>query len=181
MKNSDSELYDNLVFEVLIFIICLISDRKYQHFKPVLDLYIEETFSATLAYNKLIVVLKDFIDNINTSSQETESSLLLRAMKSIEYIFKFIVHSRKLFAHLNEGKGTQQFELSLEQLLKSITGMMLYKADTVLLVQGACLKYFPATIPDILHVFDKEQLRYISLWFLSCPFKNFLCTHSIAF
>lgn len=161
MKNSDSELYDNLVFEVLIFIICLISDRKYQHFKPVLDLYIEETFSATLAYNKLIVVLKDFIDNINTSSQETESSLLLRAMKSIEYIFKFIVHSRKLFAHLNEGKGTQQFELSLEQLLKSITGMMLYKADTVLLVQGACLKYFPATIPDILHVFDKEQLSHI--------------------
>lgn len=161
MKNSDSELYDNLVFEALVFIIGLISDRKYQHFKPVLDLYIEETFSATLAYNKLIVVLKYYIDNINTNTQETEGSLLFRAMKSIEYIFKFIVHSRKLFAHLNEGKGTQQFELSLEQLLKSITGMMLYKADTVLLIQGACLKYFPATIPDILHVFNSKQLSHI--------------------
>ncbi|CAN7990561.1 unnamed protein product [Ixodes hexagonus] len=160
MKNSDSELYDNLVFEALVFIICLISDRKYLHFKPVLDLYIEETFSATLAYNKLIVVLKYYIDNINLETQETES-LLMRAMKSIEYIFKFIVHSRKLFAHLNEGKGTQQFELSLEQLLKSITEMMLYKADAVLLIQGACLKYFPATIPDILRVFNAEQLSHI--------------------
>ncbi|EEC03304.1 dock-1, putative, partial [Ixodes scapularis] len=160
MKNSDSDLYDNLVFEALVFIICLISDRKYLHFKPVLDLYIEETFSATLAYNKLIVVLKYYIDNINLETQETES-LLMRAMKSIEYIFKFIVHSRKLFAHLNEGKGTQLFEQSLEELLKSITGMMLHKADAVLLIQGACLKYFPATIPDILRVFNAEQLSHI--------------------
>ncbi|XP_064466141.1 dedicator of cytokinesis protein 1-like [Ornithodoros turicata] len=160
MKNSDSELYDNLVFKALIFIICLISDRKYQHFKPVLDLYIEENFSATLAYNKLIVVLKDYIDNIKTSREE-DRTLLLQTMKSMEYIVKFIVHSRKLFAHLNEGKGAQQFELSLEQLLRSITSMMFYKDDTLLLIQGACLKYFPATIPDILHVFDSDQLSHI--------------------
>jgi len=33
-----------------VFIVGLLSDVKYSHFKPVLDLYIEETFSATLAY-----------------------------------------------------------------------------------------------------------------------------------
>jgi len=33
-----------------VFLVGLVSDVKYCHFKPVLDLYIEETFSATLAY-----------------------------------------------------------------------------------------------------------------------------------
>jgi len=33
-----------------VFLVGLVSDVKYSHFKPVLDLYIEETFSATLAY-----------------------------------------------------------------------------------------------------------------------------------
>ncbi|CAG2069078.1 unnamed protein product, partial [Timema podura] len=47
MQNSDSDLYDNMVFECLLYIIGLVSDRKYQHFQPVLDLYITESFSAT--------------------------------------------------------------------------------------------------------------------------------------
>jgi len=33
-----------------VFLVGLVSDLKYSHFKPVLDVYIEETFSATLAY-----------------------------------------------------------------------------------------------------------------------------------
>lgn len=33
-----------------LYIIGLVSDRKYQSFQPVLDLYIQESFSATLAY-----------------------------------------------------------------------------------------------------------------------------------
>ena len=33
-----------------VFLVGLVSDVKYSHFKPVLDVYIDETFSATLAY-----------------------------------------------------------------------------------------------------------------------------------
>jgi hypothetical protein len=60
---------------------------------------------------------------------------------------------------LNEGKGQQQFEVSLKQLLQSITGMMCYNTGSTLLVQGACLKYLPFTIPDILTVFSATELR----------------------
>jgi len=60
---------------------------------------------------------------------------------------------------LNEGKGQQQFELSLKQLLQSMTGMMCYNTDSTVLVQGACLKYLPSTIPDILTVFSATELR----------------------
>ncbi|XP_071039760.1 dedicator of cytokinesis protein 1 isoform X2 [Parasteatoda tepidariorum] len=158
MQNSDSELYDNLVFEALIFIIGLVSDRKYHHFRPILDLYIKENFSATLTYNKLIVVLKQYVDNAGLKENQ---EILLRTMKSVEYIFKFIVRSRQLFAALNEDKGREQFELSLKELLHSLTAMMLYVTDSTLLVQGACLKYFPFAIPDILTVFDGMELSNI--------------------
>ncbi|GFG33105.1 hypothetical protein Cfor_10663, partial [Coptotermes formosanus] len=155
MQNSDSDLYDNMVFECLLYIIELVSDRKYQHFQPVLDLYIRESFSATLAYNKLIVVLKYHIDNANSTDNSKD---LLKAMKSLQYCMRFIVRSRQLFSELNEGKGQQQFELSLKQLLQSITGMMCYNTDSTLLAQGACLKYLPSTIPDILTVFSATEL-----------------------
>lgn len=51
MDNPDSDVYDHLVFRCLLHIIGLVSnDWKYQHFEPVLDMYIKESFSATLAY-----------------------------------------------------------------------------------------------------------------------------------
>lgn len=51
MEYPDTNKYDKLVLECLLYIISLVSnDYKYQHFEPVLDLYIKESFSATLAY-----------------------------------------------------------------------------------------------------------------------------------
>ncbi|KAG7275227.1 hypothetical protein CRUP_034817 [Coryphaenoides rupestris] len=50
MENSDSDTFDTLVFDSLVFIIGLIADRKFQHFNPVLETYIRKHFSATLAY-----------------------------------------------------------------------------------------------------------------------------------
>lgn len=51
MDDPDNDSYDKLIFECLLHVISLVSnDWKYQHFEPVLDLYIKESFSATLAY-----------------------------------------------------------------------------------------------------------------------------------
>uniref|UniRef100_A0A8C3XGM5 Dedicator of cytokinesis 2 n=1 Tax=Cyanoderma ruficeps TaxID=181631 RepID=A0A8C3XGM5_9PASS len=51
MEHSHSNEYDILVFDALIYIIGLIADRKFQHFNTVLEAYIQQHFSATLAYN----------------------------------------------------------------------------------------------------------------------------------
>lgn len=106
-----------------VFIIGLIADRKFQHFNPVLETYIRKHFSATLAYTwvyfslykqtmgkesqlcvvfcdehtihvcrKLTKVLKNYVDNAEKLTEQ-----LLKAMKALEYIFKFIVRSRVLF------------------------------------------------------------------------------------
>jgi hypothetical protein len=44
---------------------------------------------------KLIAILKDYVDKAN---EKTEHEMLFRAVKSLEYIFKFIIRSRVLFA-----------------------------------------------------------------------------------
>ncbi|KAI1293752.1 Dedicator of cytokinesis protein 1 [Halotydeus destructor] len=183
---KDSEEFDNLVFEALVFIIGLISDIKYEHFRPVLDVYIMENFSATLAYNKLILVLKRYVDGlckpeveedednpskINGLFQHRNSGTLMflapldhvpmRVMKSLEYIFKFIVRSRYLFATLNGGKGRKVFEKSMKDVLNSLISLMSLTDEAHLKIQASCLKYVPKAIPDILTVFDGRELSYI--------------------
>lgn len=62
---------------------------------------------------------------------------------------------------LYEGKGQQTFETSMYEMLKLITNLMCSNLDTTLFLQGACLKYLPYSIPDIMTVFSNIQLRYI--------------------
>lgn len=50
VQNENPQKFDNLVFKSLLRLIEIVSDLKYQHFQSVLDLYINESFSATLAY-----------------------------------------------------------------------------------------------------------------------------------
>uniref|UniRef100_A0A8D2PTH8 Dedicator of cytokinesis 2 n=1 Tax=Zosterops lateralis melanops TaxID=1220523 RepID=A0A8D2PTH8_ZOSLA len=98
MEHSHSNEYDILVFDALIYIIGLIADRKFQHFNTVLEAYIQQHFSATLAYKKLMSVLKTYLD---TSSRGEQCEPILRTLKALEYVFKFIVRSRTLFSHIS--------------------------------------------------------------------------------
>uniref|UniRef100_A0A674PK72 Dedicator of cytokinesis 2 n=1 Tax=Takifugu rubripes TaxID=31033 RepID=A0A674PK72_TAKRU len=50
MEHSQTDDYDILVFDALIYIIGLIADRKFQHFNTVLEAYIKQHFSATLHF-----------------------------------------------------------------------------------------------------------------------------------
>lgn len=177
LMEKDSKEFNFLVFEALVFIIGLISDRKYQHFRPVLDVYIQENFSATLAYNKLIDVLRTFIDGLTEGKKYTDQivaneahgnlfsnpqeSFNQRAMKSLEFLFKFIVRSRYLFSTLNGGKNEHEFDSSMSELLGSLTALISPSSKANLIVQGSCLKYIPYAIGDILSVFDANKLSHM--------------------
>ncbi|XP_012940011.1 dedicator of cytokinesis protein 1 isoform X2 [Aplysia californica] len=165
MQNTNSELCDNLVFDALVYIIVLISERKYSQFRPVLDAYIDSAFSFAMAYNKLMVILKDYVDKANEKTPQSENSLL-PAVKSLEYIFKFIIKSRYLFSIINDGRGKQQFEISLKQLITAINNMMVYRTDNTLLVQGAALKYMSSVIGDVITVFDPVELSQLLVQFV---------------
>ncbi|NXB42684.1 DOCK2 protein, partial [Leucopsar rothschildi] len=96
MEHSETDVYDTLVFDALVFIVRLVADRKFQHFNTVLEAYIRQHFSATLAYKKLLSVLTQYVEQAGRG-EPCES--LPGTFKALEYIFKFIVRSRRLFAH----------------------------------------------------------------------------------
>lgn len=165
MENSDSDTFDTLVFDALVFIIGLIADRKFQHFNPVLETYIRKHFSATLAYTKLTKVLKNYVDHAEKLTDQ-----LLKAMKALEYIFKFIVRSRVLFNQLYENKGETDFMESLRDLFNSFSIMMNSDADSTSMVKGAALKYVPTIVNDVKLVFDPKELsKLFSEFILKVP------------
>ncbi|KAH0557836.1 dedicator of cytokinesis protein 2 isoform X1 [Cotesia glomerata] len=156
INNFDNDLYDDMVFECILYIIGLVSDRKYQHFQPVLDLYISDSFSATLAYKKLIAVMRKRIEN---ASKGEKYDVLLKTMKSLQYCMRFIVKSRLLFSEFDENQ--QEFSQTLTDFLNSFVNLMSNEAGEILTVQGACLKYIPSTIPHLLQVYSGKQLSLI--------------------
>uniref|UniRef100_A0A8C1XK81 Dedicator of cytokinesis 2 n=1 Tax=Cyprinus carpio TaxID=7962 RepID=A0A8C1XK81_CYPCA len=120
MEHSQTDDYDILVFDALIYIIGLIADRKFQHFNTVLEAYIKQHFSATLAYKKLMSVLKTYLD---VSSRGEACEPILRTLKALEYIFKFIVRSRMLYSHgalAVVGDGLQDEKRNSVELLNNI-------------------------------------------------------------
>ncbi|KOX80154.1 Dedicator of cytokinesis protein 2 [Melipona quadrifasciata] len=121
------------------------------------DVY-DDMFSATLAYKKLIAVLRKRIDNA-TNNDTQERDILLKTMKSLQYCMRFVVESRLLFTALNEDE--EEFSQTLTELLRSIVELMRHETDSTLLVQGACLKYLPTTIPHLLRVYSGKQLSTI--------------------
>ncbi|KAJ6638701.1 Dedicator of cytokinesis protein 1 [Pseudolycoriella hygida] len=170
VQNDDPPKFDNLVFKCLLRLIETVSEIKYQHFQSVLDLYINEIFSATLAYDKLINVLQTHIKNaINNKTVETEidnlvmtctnsnDDLLYKTTKNLQYIMKFIIRSRILFAEMNDDKDRVLFESSLEDLLASFVSLISCSND-LLRSQGAMLKYIHVVASDLIQVYDKMKL-----------------------
>ncbi|NXU45970.1 DOCK2 protein, partial [Drymodes brunneopygia] len=107
MEHSETDIYDTLVFDALVFIVGLVADRKFQHFNTVLEAYIRQHFSATLAYRCLPGGCGTGRDRLGQlewgwdrqDGAGTPCEALPRTFKALEYIFKFIVRSRHLFSH----------------------------------------------------------------------------------
>uniref|UniRef100_A0A4W6G2Z6 Dedicator of cytokinesis 4b n=1 Tax=Lates calcarifer TaxID=8187 RepID=A0A4W6G2Z6_LATCA len=115
--DESSQRYGLKVFDSLVHIINLLQDSKFQHFKPVMDTYIESHFAGALSYRDLIKVLKWYVDRIVDAEHQDH---IQQVLKASEYIFKYIIQSRRLFSLATGGQNEDEFRVCIHELFMSI-------------------------------------------------------------
>ncbi|XP_025127729.2 dedicator of cytokinesis protein 3 isoform X9 [Bubalus bubalis] len=180
--DDNTEKYGLLVFQSLVFIINLLRDIKYFHFRPVMDTYIQKHFAGALAYKELIRCLKWYMD---CSAELIRQDHIQEAMRALEYLFKFIVQSRILYSRATCGMEEEQFRSSIQELFQSIRFVLSLdsrNSETLLFTQGeyvSCLLSLLRQMCDThyQHLLDnfqsKDELKEFLLK-IFCVFRNLM-------
>ncbi|XP_065184733.1 dedicator of cytokinesis protein 2-like isoform X1 [Sycon ciliatum] len=168
--DEDADRSGKLVFQCLVFIIRLLGDRKFEHFRSVLDAYIQTHFSGAMAHKKLIEQLKCCLEEARVQTSTEHNNV--RVMQALQYIFKFIIKSRLLFARATRGKGAQPFKESLCELFDSFNHLMEVKDESLLAIQAAGLQHFSAIIQEVLKIMEPDEFAVIIKQFIDSVPKN---------
>ncbi|XP_038219773.1 dedicator of cytokinesis protein 1 [Zerene cesonia] len=159
--------YAVLVLDCLLVVILLVADHKYQHFQPVLHVYIEQSFCDALAYEKLISIMVWAIRSAENG--ELASKRLLQCMKCLESLVRVLVRSRQLRAALGSSAGRSEHSATycpqLESLLEALVWLMRC-GDHALTCQGSALKYLPHAIPHMIKIYPDTKLSEFTVWAL---------------
>uniref|UniRef100_A0A3Q1BPJ7 C2 DOCK-type domain-containing protein n=1 Tax=Amphiprion ocellaris TaxID=80972 RepID=A0A3Q1BPJ7_AMPOC len=99
LLDDNTDKYGPLVFQSLVFIINLLRDSRFYHFRPVMDSYIQNHFAGALAYKELIRCLKWYMDR---SAEVVRQDHIQEAMR-----VKYPVH----FGLINMARGNGQTEV----------------------------------------------------------------------
>jgi dedicator of cytokinesis protein 3 len=136
-EDGNSTEHSGLVFHVVVSIFCLLQSNKFQHFKPIIDAYIENHFSAALVYKGLLSSVQHCAEWLTTSDRPEP---IQKCFESIEYIFKLIIQSRKLFAEATGGQFEESFRRDLQMVFLSLDNMLnAPSTETTLPTQEAML------------------------------------------
>ncbi|XP_028602510.2 dedicator of cytokinesis protein 4 isoform X1 [Podarcis muralis] len=156
--DENSQKYGSQVFDCLVHIINLLQDSKFHHFKPVMDTYIESHFAGALAYRDLIKVLKWHVDRITEVERQAHNQEVLKAQ---EYIFKYIIQSRKLFSLATGGQNEEEFCCCIQELLMSVRFFLSQEtkgASALSQAQAVFLVSFPAVYSELLKLFEVREV-----------------------
>ncbi|XP_028302238.1 dedicator of cytokinesis protein 3-like isoform X4 [Gouania willdenowi] len=156
--DDNTDKYGALVFQSLVFIINLLRDSKYFHFRPVMDTYIHKHFAGALAYKELIRCLKWVLDH---SAEVVRQDHIQEVMKAVEYLFKFLVRSRLLYSRATCGMEEDQFHCSVQELFQSVRFVLSLDgrgADTLAFTQATLLSSFPVIFEELLQMFSVQEV-----------------------
>ncbi|XP_029102505.1 dedicator of cytokinesis protein 4b isoform X2 [Scleropages formosus] len=156
--DENSQRYGLKVFDCLVHIINLLQDSKFQHFKPVMDTYIESHFAGALSYRDLIKVLKWYIDRIVDAEHQQH---IQEVLKASEYIFKYIIQSRRLFALATGGQNEEEFRCCVRELFMSLRFFLSQESkgtSPIAQTQAVFLKSFPTVYSELLKIFTVREV-----------------------
>lgn len=136
-EEGNSTAHSGTVFHVLVSILNLLNMNKYKHFQPVIHAYIENHFAAALVYKGLISSVQHLAEWMTTAERPEP---IQKCFGSLEYIFKLIIQSRKLFARATGGQYEDSFRRDLHTLFSTLNRMLAVPSyDVILPTQEALL------------------------------------------
>uniref|UniRef100_A0A8B9L6G0 Dedicator of cytokinesis 4 n=1 Tax=Astyanax mexicanus TaxID=7994 RepID=A0A8B9L6G0_ASTMX len=160
--DDSPQRYGLKVFDCLVHIINLLQDSKFQHFKPVMDNYIENHFAGALSYRDLIRVLKWYVDRIIDAEHQEQ---IQQVLKAAEYLFKYIVQSRMLYAAATAAQAEEEFRCSVHELFKSIHLFLSHQSKGISPLthtQAVFLRSFPTVCCELLKVFSVREVANLA-------------------
>ncbi|XP_064489712.1 dedicator of cytokinesis protein 3-like isoform X2 [Ornithodoros turicata] len=166
--DGNSTLYSGLVFKALIHIFSLLDSTKFEHFKPVMDAYVTGHFAAALVYKGLLSCVRHCSDLIQDAE---EQNAIKNCFSSLEYIFKFIVQSRLLFARATGDQNEEDFKADLNELFSSFHKMLHITNDaSIQRIQVTLVYSFSQIYEQLLKVLPVEEVgRIVKLTLSSLP------------
>ncbi|KAK9889845.1 hypothetical protein WA026_007208 [Henosepilachna vigintioctopunctata] len=158
-EDGNSTQYSGLVFHVLVSIFILLDESKFQHFKPVLDAYIKNHFSAALVYKGLLTSVQHCADWILSFEKQEP---IQKCYKSLEYIFKLIIQSRVLFSRATCGQFEDSFKRDLYAVFNSLNKMLIMSEPNVINTQVALLMSISSVYEQLLDVLPTLEVSKIA-------------------
>ncbi|XP_042209941.1 dedicator of cytokinesis protein 3-like isoform X4 [Homarus americanus] len=168
--DGNSTQHSGHVFQALVFIFSLLEDSKFEHFKPVMDAYITGHFAAALVYKGLISCVKHLSD---LCPQTEKQDPIMRCFRSLEYIFKFIIQSRLLFARATGGQNEDSFRVDVDSLFESFARMLNMHLENIEASQVTLLEHLQGACDQLCRVLSPgEVANHLSNLFNATPVES---------
>ncbi|CAG2063574.1 unnamed protein product, partial [Timema podura] len=148
-EDGNSTTHSGLVFHALVSIFSLMDDSKFEHFRPVMDAYIKGHFAAALVYKGLLSSVQHCADWVSSTEKQEP---IQKCFRSLEYIFKFIIQSRLLFARATGGQYEDNFKKDLYNVFTALNKMLSSSYDVILPTQCALLHSISAVYEQLMQV-----------------------------
>ncbi|CAF1021225.1 unnamed protein product, partial [Didymodactylos carnosus] len=151
-----------IAFHALICILDLLSMKQFESFRTVLDDYIKNKFSSTLAH----IILLELIDSTlnNYLLQRKDDNHCVKMLKQLEYLFKLVVRSRVLYTNWKTNAEAAIFDQLIKNVLRSFTKLLSITDDQYSPAQGIVLKLYPSMVFEMVseRVFNPVILSEIT-------------------
>ena len=170
-STNDTGELDDLVFNALVIILGIVSDRRFKNFQPVLEVYIEKHFSCASAASHMIRSMNRLLQNL---ADPNMAVALRHAFKVWHYVMRFVIRARELQKTKEVGMGTTSehldsaFKKDLSAHLDGVNRLMQTQSPSSIIgTQTIALQQFPTIFPDLGQVFSPLELVAIVTSFSS--------------
>ncbi|XP_023246842.1 dedicator of cytokinesis protein 3 [Copidosoma floridanum] len=158
-EDGNSTAHSGIVFQVLVSIFNLLEDSKFEHFKPVIHAYISGHFAAALVYKGLVSSVQHCTEWVTAVEKQ---EFIMKCFRSLEYIFKFIIQSRLLYARATAGQFEDSFRKDIYMVFVGFNKMMSLPYEMVLSLQVAVMHSIPAVFEQLIDVLSTTEVTTLT-------------------